>query len=171
MARLDEEISRIRSDLSSMRLEGQSMEHRVAGVTATVEEMVDRHQPVASSRLSLEAIAESDCESIEEEEAQAVRMFAKCYRSTVSLPTSNRDSGIGTDPAFEMTDPQKYCVLNNFYYPSSNQKKTRSTTAIDFIRNNLHEDNGRRLKATSCDRLSCYSDSALTTFAIRRHII
>ena len=180
MARLDEEISRIRSDLSSLRTEGKTMEQRVAGVTVTVEQMVDKHQPVASNnRLSLGAIAESDCESLEEEEeveeeeteVEPNRLRSKFYRSTASLPCSHRDSGIGTDPAFEMTDPEKYCLLNNFIYPSSNQKKTRSTTAIDFIKNDLHEDSGRRLKATSFDRLSCVSDSALTTFAVRRHIL
>lgn len=174
MARLEDEFARIRSDLSSLRTEGQNMEQRVADVTATVDQMVHREHPVeANKRQSLEIIAESDCESLEEEAeevAETSRMLSKCCYSTTSLPASRRDSGYITDPAFEMGDPDKYCQPNNTIPSSSMQKKARSTTAIDFIRNNLYEDDSH-LKATSYDRLSCFSDSALATFAIRRRLL
>lgn len=168
MARLDAEFASVRGDLSSMRREGQSLEQRVAEVCSSVTEMEQMQEP------ALDSIAEDDCESIEEEveetEQEEIMTFSK-FTSTVSLPTSKRDSGFCTDPAFEMIDPDKYCQLNNTVCKSSIAKKFRSTTAIDFIKNNLNEDNGVRTRRfKSCDRLSCCSDSALSTFAVRRRV-
>ena len=167
LARLTEELDSIRGNLSSLRTEGRAIEQRVASVTAEVDEIVFQEQ---EKRQSLEVIAESDCESQEDEEEVETSQIRSKYTSTVSLPLSNGDSGYITDPAFEMTDPQKYCLLNNSKLPSAAQK-TRSTSAIDFIKNDLHDDRRTHLKATSYDRLSCLSDSALATYAVRHRIL
>ena len=167
LARLTEELDSIRDNLSSLRTEGRAIEQRVASVTAEVDEIVFQEQ---EKRQSLEVIAESDCESQEDEEEVETSQIRSKYTSTISLSLSNRDSGYITDPAFEMTDPQKYCLLNNSKLPSAAQK-TRSTSAIDFIKNDLHDDRRTHLKATSYDRLSCLSDSALATYAVRHRIL
>ena len=171
LARLSEELDRIRGDLSSLRMEGRSIEQRVANVTADVEDFVALEQPAQQDRRqSLEVIEESDDESLEYVE-ETTKLRSKCGFSCASLPVSNRDSGYITDPAFEMTDPRKYCILNNSPSHSTMQKKTRSTSAIDFIRNDLHDDRRTHLKATSYDRLSCLSDSALATYAVRHRVL
>ena len=149
MALLDDQIAKIRSDLEAMRTEDKSIGVRVAKVTAAVDAVTGSTCP--STNTSLDDIQED------------VDVGTKTIGgSTSSLPTcdSKRDSGFVFDPKFEMIDPQKYCIPNNLVTLNPT-KKSRSTTAVDFIKNNLHEDNGEHLKATSVDRLSCYSDSAL----------
>ena len=186
MAQLEAKLALIRGDLESLRIQGRDMSERVAVVTASVQAAGGRHEiatlneddsdedttpraEVASncgSRLSLEVISESDCEE------QAQQSFKKFSMSSLG-DHSKRDSGIDcSDPAFEMMDPVKYCALNNLFSRSSEHpKKTRSTTSLEFIKNNLHDDAADRLKATSCDRLSCFSDSALLTFSVKQRVL
>ncbi len=147
---LDQQIARIRSELNDMRLEGKCMGERVAKVTAAVDAVTD----------SSSSSTTSTCSIVEEQ-----TLSKSLGGSTSSLPTCNsklRDSGFVYDPSFEMCDPQKYgsCLPNNSVQFNSS-KKAHSTSSIDFIHNNLNDDDCCRLKATSIDRLSCYSDSAL----------
>lgn len=184
MAQLEAKLALIRGDLESLQIQGRDMSQRVAVVTAGVQSVSGRHEEAttseddcteettprastscslsSSSRLSLEAISESDCE------ADCVKKF-----SVTSLHNSNRDSGIDcSDPAFEMMDPGKYCSLNNLSpHCSQHPKKARSTSSLVFIKNNLHDDAADRLKATSYDRLSCFSDSALLTYSIKHSVL
>lgn len=148
---LDQQIAKIRSTLDTMRMEDKSIGERVARVTAAVDAATttSRNPSISSS---LEKIQERTCES-------STKTPLSGSTSSLSTCDSKRDSGFVYDPNFEMCDPQKNCMPNNCRLSPS--KKARSTSAIDFIKNNLHEDCGQRLKATSVDRLSCYSDSAL----------
>ena len=149
MALLDNKIAKIRGDLEAMKMEDRTMGQRVANVTAAVNK-------AASKQIS----PSNSLESIKEGEAPDSHLG-----STTSLPLcdSKRDSGFIYDPAFEMIDPQKYCVPNNLVFTETT-KKAYSTSDLNFIKNDFHGDNGDRLKARSIDRLSCYSDSALLAY-------
>ena len=159
---LDQQIARIRGELSAMKVEGKCMVERVAKVTAAVDA----------------AVTDSRCNSTSSS-LESVEGRIECTKSlggsTSSLPASCgsklRDSGFVYDPNFEMCDPQKYgSGLPNNFAQFNLPKKTRSATAIDFIKNDLREESCQRLKATSIDRLSCYSDSVLLSIpGLRYH--
>lgn len=149
MDSLDEQIAKIRGTLETMKMEDKCIGERVARVTAAIDAASESSN--SSSLCSLES-------------PSSTQNTKDLSSSVTSLPTSDskRDSGFVFDLKFELVDSPKYCCLPNNMAPVKQAKKSKSTSAIDFIRNDLQEvDSCRRLKATSIDRLSCYSDSAL----------
>ena len=142
MARLDAQINAIRGNLVAMSLERESLTARVTMVRSRLDSM----SSTDSRRGSMDVIEETGLSTSKE--------------LSLSEESFKRDSGFIFDPEFE-ADNRKISIPNNLTSSSSLSKKTRSTTALDFIKNDLYSDEGRKLKATSVDRLSCFSDSAL----------
>lgn len=155
-AMLDAQIAKIRGDLDIMRVEHRTMAARVHVVRCRLDSVASSDTSSRNNSTdSLEMICESG-DGMEREDPSADKSS-----STNSL-NFKRDSGYVFDPVFEI-DNRKITIPNNAVSLSSLPKKARSTSALDFIKNNLYEDEGEHLKATSCDRISCYSDSAILT--------
>ena len=154
MALLDEQIAKIRGDLETMRVEGKAMVRRVADVNARLDSVASSTSSRHNSLNSFEVVTEGDVNT-------TTTLGEKKLGSTSSLPVcdSKRDSGFVFDAAFEV-DTRSISIPNNLAFKIQ-PKKAHSTTALDFIKNNLYENNGEKLKAESIDRLSCYSDSAI----------
>ena len=144
MAKLDAQISAIRGNLVAMSLERESLTARVTMVRSRLDSMSSDD----SRRGSMDVIQETG------------RSIKETSSLSLSEESFKRDSGFVFDPEFE-ADNRKISIPNNLTCSSSLPKKARSTTALDFIKNDLYSDEGKKLKATSVDRLSCFSDSAL----------
>ena len=142
LARLDAQIKQIRGNLEAMSMERENL-------TARVTEVRTRVDSISSTDSRQDSI-----------EAKTIPTSPLSSSTTLSDDSFKRDSGYVFDPEFEV-DNRKITIPNNSVSLSSLPKKARSTTALDFIRNDLYQDDGKALKATSIDRISCYSDSAL----------
>ena len=151
---LDAQLAKIRGELEAMRREGQAIAVRVQDISARTEHVV-------SSRCnSLEMVSEVEPSTCQVKSSLSSDSLHEC--------DSKRDSGFVFDPVFE-ADTRKISLPNNLICCTS-FKKARSTTALDsFIRNDLYDDSNQSLKATSCDRLSCFSDSAILSIRGFRH--
>ena len=142
---LDVQLAKIRGELEAMRREGQAIAVRVQDISAQTEHVVSN---------SMEMI----CTDVEPSPTCQAVKFAIGSCDSLQKCDSKRDSGFVFDPVFE-ADTRKISLPNNLICCTRSNKKTRSTTALDFIRNDLCSN--QSLKATSCDRLSCFSDSAI----------
>uniref|UniRef100_A0A1X7UHP8 Uncharacterized protein n=1 Tax=Amphimedon queenslandica TaxID=400682 RepID=A0A1X7UHP8_AMPQE len=142
MARLDEQINAIRGNLVALSVERETLTARVSLVRSRLD-----------SISSTDSNSRMDSTDINEE-------LVEIKEKSFSEESFKRDSGFVFDPEFEV-DSRKISIPNNTTALPVLSKKARSTTALDFIKNDLYSNEGKKLKSTSIDRLSCYSDSAV----------
>ena len=143
MARLDAQINAIRGNLVAMSLERETLTARVSMV-----------------RSRLDSISSTESESRQGSVDINEELVGLKETSSLTEESFKRDSGFVFDPDFE-ADNRKISPPNNMTCSPSLSRKARSTTALDFIKNDLYSNEGKKLKSTSIDRLSCYSDSAV----------
>jgi hypothetical protein len=156
MAMLDAQIAQIRGDLESMKMENIAMVARVQAVSTSIDKVAIKTKVESLTMISEDEMTTKNVSTSSDE---------------LNLLDSKRDSGCALDMEFE-TDCRKISIPNNLLSSTKQSSKTRSTSAIDFIKNDLTDSSSERdyrLKATSCDRLSCYSDSALLSLRGFRH--